>query len=205
VGGGGWRQVGGIEVRNHTRYGLGLSGSQHVTARYLKLHHNTDPVDTTNGAAGINQNYRSQHNTVSRLEIFRNGQDAIRAGGDYFTVEESCVHDHYCNHPDGIQSFVPTGNVDVPDDAGEVRGLVVLRNIFDKIGLQTIFLGEKGTHQSWNVDVTIADNLFLNSVYPIKSKHGRSTNWTITHNTFMGATNFGWSGAAPRQARWRPW
>src|SRR5687767_5310793 len=165
---------GGIEVRNHTRYGLNLGGSQHVTARYLKLHHNTDPADTTNNAVGLTQNWQSQHNTASRLEIFRNGQDAVRGAGDYFTLEESYLHDTYCNHPDGIQSFVPTSNSDVPDTAGEVRGLIVRRNVFDKIGMQNIFLGENATHNSWNVDVTIHDNLFLNSDYVIKSKHGSS-------------------------------
>jgi hypothetical protein len=181
---------GGIEVRNHTRYGLSLGAGQHVTARYLKIHHNTDPSDTTNNSVGVTQSWNSQYNKVARSEIFRNGQDAVRGAGDYFTLEESYVHDHYCNHPDGIQSFVPTNNADVPDNEGEVRGLVVRNNIFDKIGMQTIFLGENATHNSWNVDVTIIGNLFLNNDYVIKSKHGRSRNWTISNNTIVNARDF---------------
>ena len=190
---------GGIEVRNHKRYGLSLGGSQHVTARYLKLHHNTDPADTTNSSVGITQGWQSQYNTVSRVEIFRNGQDAVRGAGDYFTLEESYLHDTYCNHPDGIQSFVPTSNGDVPDNEGEVRGLTVRRNVFDKIGMQNIFLGENATHNSWNVDVTIHDNLFLNSDYVIKSKHGSSRNWNVYNNTVVNAQEFAveWCCASP--------
>ena len=184
------RHWGGIEVRNHTRYGLSFGSSQRVMARYLKLHHNTDPTDTTNGGAGAAQSWDSQYNTLSRSEIFRNGQDAVRGAGDFFTLEQSYIHDHYCNHPDGIQSFVPTGNDTVPDNAGEVRGLVVRDNVFNRIGMQTIFLGENDTHNSWNVDVTITNNLFLNNDYVIKSKHGSSRNWTITNNTIVNAVDF---------------
>jgi hypothetical protein len=191
---------GGIEVRNHTRYGLNFAGGQHVVARYLKLHHNTDPVDDTNGAVGVTQNYRSQYNTLARSEIFRNGQDAVRGAGDYFTMEESYLHDHYCNHPDGIQVFVPTGNGDVPDDAGEVRGLTVQRNVFERIGLQAVFLGENSAvHNSWSVDVNVNNNLFIQGAYMVKSKHGLSTNWRVNNNSFIGASGLAveWCCANP--------
>ncbi len=190
---------GGIEVRNHKRYGLNLSSSQHVIARYLKIHHNTDSADTTNNSIGITQGWQSQSNTVSRVEVFRNGQDAVRGAGDFFTLEESYLHDTYCNHPDGIQSFVPTNNADVPDNEGEVRGLIVRRNVFDKIGMQNVFLGENGSHNSWNIDVTIHDNLFLNSDYVIKSKHGSSRNWNVYNNTVVNASAFAieWCCANP--------
>jgi hypothetical protein len=184
------RHWGGIEVRNHTRYGLSFGSSQRVVARYLKLHHNTHPSDTTNGAAGVAQSWDSQYNTLSRTEIFRNGQDGVRGAGDFFTLEQSYIHDHYCNHPDGIQSFVPTSNDNVPDNAGEVRGLVLRGNVFNKIGMQTVFLGENDTHNSWNVDVTITNNLFLNNDYVIKSKHGGSRNWNIYNNTIVNAGEF---------------
>jgi hypothetical protein len=192
---------GGIEVRNHTRYGLNFGSSQHVIARYLKLHHNTDPADTTNGSVGATQGYLSQYNTLARSEIFRNGQDGVRGAGDYFTLEESYLHDHYCNHPDGLQAFVPTGSSDIPDNAGEIRGLVVRRNVFERIGLQSVFLGENGGggHYSWAVNVTVTDNLFLNSRYVLKSKHGSSTNWTFSNNTVYQATDFAveWCCASP--------
>ncbi len=190
---------GGFEVRNHTRYGLSLDSSQNVLARYLKIHHNTDPTDTTNGAAGINGGYLSRHNTVARVEVFRNGQDGLRAAGDNFTLEESYIHDHYCNHPDGIQSFVPTSHADVPDNAGEVSGLIVRRNVFDKIGMQSIFLGENDGHNSWNVDVAIHDNLFMNTDYVIKSKHGSSRNWLIYNNTIINVADLAveWCCASP--------
>jgi hypothetical protein len=190
---------GGIEIRNHTKYGVSLGGSQHVTVRYLKIHHNTDTTNTTNNSVGITQSWQSAYNTVARVEIFRNGQDAVRGAGDFFTLEESYLHDTYCNHPDGLQSFVPTSNGDVPDTEGEVRGLIVRRNVFDKIGMQDVFLGENATHNSWNVDVTIHDNLFLNSDYVIKSKHGSSRNWNVHHNTVVNARDFAveWCCASP--------
>jgi hypothetical protein len=192
---------GGIEVRNHTRYGLNFGNSQHVIARYLKLHHNTDPTDTTNGSVGATQGYLSQYNTLARSEIFRNGQDAVRGAGDYFTLEESYLHDHYCNHPDGLQAFVPTGSSDVPDNAGEVRGLVVRRNVFERIGLQAVFLGENGAagHNSWAVDVTVENNLFLSNPYMVKSKNARSNNWLVRHNTMFGSNDLAveWCCASP--------
>jgi hypothetical protein len=190
---------GGIEVRNHTRYGLNFSSSQHVTARYLKIHHNTDPADTSNNAVGVTQGYQSQHNTLARSEIFRNGQDAVRGAGDYFTLEENYLHSHYCNHPDGVQAFVPTSNGDIPDNAGEIRGLVIRRNVFERIGLQAIFLGENAVHDSWTVDVTIENNLFLNNPYMIKSKSGRSNNWLVRNNTLYGSNKLAveWCCASP--------
>jgi hypothetical protein len=190
---------GGIEIRNHTRYGLNFSSSQHVVARYLKIHHNTDPGDANNGAAGVTQGYASQHNTLERTEIFRNGQDAVRGGGDYFTLRANYLHDHYCNHPDGLQSFVPTANGDIPDDAGEVRGLVVENNVFERIGLQAVFLGENNRHNSWNVDVTIRGNLFIGGAYGVKSKHGSSRNWVVDGNTFVGVRELAveWCCASP--------
>jgi hypothetical protein len=178
---------GGIEVRNHTRYGINFGGSAGVSARYLKLHHITDPTNASNGAAGATFGYQSHHNTLSRSELFRNGQDGIRVAGDYVTISESFLHDHYCNHPDGIQAFVPTANADVPDDAGEITGLNVTRNVFQHIGLQALLLGENGSHQSWATHVNISDNLFLYTPYMVKSKHGNSHNWNIQNNTFVAA------------------
>jgi hypothetical protein len=190
---------GGIEIRNHTRYGLDFGASRHVIARYLKIHHNTDPTDTTNGAVGVTQSYQSQHNTLARSEIFRNGQDAVRGAGDYFTLEENYLHDHYCNHPDGIQAFVPTSSPDIPDGEGEIRGLVIRRNVFERIGLQAVFLGENAAHNSWAVDVTIENNLFLNNPYMVKSKHGRSYNWQVRDNTVYGSSELAveWCCASP--------
>jgi hypothetical protein len=190
---------GGIEVRNHTRYGLNFGSSQHVTARYLKIHHNTDPTDTTNSAVGITQGYQSQYNTLARSEIFRNGQDAVRVAGDYFTLEESYLHDHYCNHPDGLQAFVPTSNTDIPDNAGEIRGMVIRRNVFERIGLQAVYLGERISHNSWAVSVTIENNLFLSNAYAVKSNHGLSSNWLIRNNTFYSMSDLAveWCCATP--------
>jgi hypothetical protein len=178
---------GGIEVRNHTRYGVNFGGSAGVAARYLKIHHNTDPGDSSNGAAGVTLGYQSHHTSLSRSEIFRNGQDGLRVAGDNFTLADSYVHDHYCNHPDGVQAFVPTSNADVPDDAGEIVGLTITRSVFERIGLQAVLLGENGGHQSWASYVTITGNLFLYSPYMIKSKHGNSHNWNIANNTFVAA------------------
>ncbi len=191
---------GGIEVRNHLRSGLTFAASQHTTARYIKIHHNTDPADATNGSIGVNLTYQAAYNTLARSEVFRNGQDAVRNGGDFFTLEDSYLHDQYCNHPDGIQSFVPTGLPDIPDDAGEVRGLVVRRTVFDHIGMQALLLGENdGGHNSWNVDVTIEDNLFVNGDYMVKAKHALSSNWTVRRNTFANVADLAveWCCATP--------
>jgi hypothetical protein len=184
IDGGRW---GGIEVRNHTRYGLDFGGSAVVVARYLKIHHNTHPSDTSNGAAGVTQGYNSHHVTLARSTIFRNEQDAIRLSGDFVTISENFIHDQYCNHPDGIQAFVPTGSPNIPDDAGEMVGLLINRNVFERIGLQAVFLGENGQHQSWVTYATITNNLFVGGEYMIKSKHGSSHHWNVNHNTFVGA------------------
>ena len=102
-------------MRNHTRFGVSLGGSADVTARYLKIHHNTDPSDTTNSAAGRDAWASSRSTTPSRRsEIFRNGQDAIARRATTSRVAENYLHDHYCNHPDGIQAFVPTSNATCP-------------------------------------------------------------------------------------------
>jgi hypothetical protein len=178
---------GGIEVRNHTQFGLNFGGSGGVTARYLKIHHNTDPGNPSNGAAGVTVGYQAHHVTLSRSEIFRNGQDGMRVAGDFVTVSENYIHDHFCNHPDGIQAFVPTANGDVPDEAGEITGLNITRNIFNHIGLQAVLLGENSGHNSWASHVNISGNLFLYSPYMIKSKHGGSHNWNIESNTFVAA------------------
>lgn len=178
---------GGLEVRNHTRFGLNFDGGVDVSARYLKLHHNTDPGNPGNSAAGANIGHLAQQVTLSRSEIFRNGQDGIRLAGDHVTVSENYIHDHYCNHADGIQAFVPTSNGDVPDEAGEITGLTISRNIFSHIGLQAVLLGENGNHNSWVSHANIVGNLFLYTPYMIKSKHGASHHWNIERNTFVAS------------------
>jgi hypothetical protein len=180
---------GGIEVRNHTRFGVNFGASAGVTARYLKIHHNTNPGDPNNSAAGVTFGYQSHDVVVARAEIFRNGQDAVRVAGDNVTVAESYLHDHYCNHADGIQAFVPTANGDVPDDAGEISGLTITRNVFSRFGLQAVLLGENSGHNSWASNVNISGNLFLYTPYMIKSKNGASHLWNIERNTFVGAAH----------------
>jgi hypothetical protein len=199
---------GGIEVRNHTTYGVSFSDSGNNSARYLKVHHNTNLADSDNGSVGVTQGRLSRNNTLSRSEIFRNGQDATRGGGDNFTLEENYIHHHYCNHPDGIQAFIPTGNCDIPNDAGLIDTITIRRNIFDRVGLQPIFLGENNFlqdsndgchldppnppgHDSWVENASIHDNLLLYGQDMIKSKNGKSKNWNIFNNTIY--LSHGWT------------
>jgi hypothetical protein len=203
---------GGIEVRNHTRYGVSLGASKNSIARYLKVHHNTDPAVSGNSAVGITQGYESANNLLSRSEIFRNGQDATRGGGDNFTMEENYIHDQYCNHPDGFQAFIPTGNGDVPDNAGLMDGITIRRNVFKDIRLQPIFIGENNYlspptgspgHNSWAQNVDIHDNLIIHSHDAIKSKHGSTTDWDIHHNTVVNGVGYivEWGGIENPGAR----
>ncbi len=199
---------GGIEIRNHTTYGVNFGSSSNNIARYLKVHHNTNLADISNGSVGVTQGYLSSNNSLSRSEIFRNGQDATRGGGDNFTLEENYIHDHYCNHPDGIQAFIPTGNCDMPrnvSNLGLMNTLTIRRNIFDRVGLQPIFLGENNIlqdpvdncpsdppgHDSWVENATIQDNLLIYGQDMIKSKNGKSKNWNIFNNTIY--LSHGWT------------
>lgn len=184
---------GGIEIRNHTRAGLDFGSGDNSTARYIKIYNNTDPNDVENGSHGVNAGPGALNATLSRLEVFQNGQDAVRGGGDGMTLEESYLHDTYCNHPDGVQIFGSQGSL-------VVNNVVIRRNVFDKIGLQSIFMGENANGYSTYVDgAEIYDNLLLNNYFGIKSKHGSTTNWNIYNNTIYKTQEYGleWCCASP--------
>lgn len=181
---------GGIVVRNG-RQGINMGGGDFNTVRGVKVHHNNWPGDTTNNSIGIQHGWTATGNLVEQVEVYRNGQDALRVAGDNFTLRGSYIHDHYCNHPDGIQALVFTANADVPDGEGKIENLLVEGNVFERVGLQMVFLGENVGHQSWVDGAVIRDNLFLSGFFIIKSKHARSTNWQIYHNTFGGSSQFG--------------
>lgn len=181
---------GGLTLRNGRRYGANLSSGDGNVLRNARIHHVTDPNDTTNSSAGVTQSWQGGGHLVERVEIFRIGQDGIRVAGDGLTVRGVYFHDLYCNHPDGIQAFVPTNNDDVPDSEGRIQGLTVEHSVFERVGLQMVFLGENASHNSWVDGVTIRDNLFLSGSYVVKTKHGRSTNVLIERNTFTGSSEF---------------
>ena len=180
---------GGISVRNNWRYGIVMGGGDRNKVRFIKVHHNNDPSDTTNGSVGITTSHTADDITIEGVEVYRNGQDAIRAAADNLTVKDSYIHDHYCNHPDGVQAFVPTSNEGTAEQV--ISNLVITGNVFERVGLQQIFLGENVTHQSWVNGATIRNNLFLVGKYIIKTKHGNSTNILIENNTFAGSGEFG--------------
>lgn len=194
--GGKW---GGIVVRNGITYGINLGGGDRNTVRFVKVHHINNPNDTTNNSVGITHSYTAGGLLLEFLEIYRNGQDAIRLAGDQFTLRHSYIHDHFCNHPDGLQGFVPTNNNDVPSNAGLIESPIIEGNIFERIGLQQIFIGENSGHQSWAEGAIIRGNLFLAGDYLIKTKHGNSRGWLIEGNTFAGSSEFGieWCCANP--------
>jgi hypothetical protein len=139
---------------------------------------------------GITTSHNADDVLIDRVEIYRNGQDAIRVSADNLTLRNSYIHDHYCNHPDGIQAFVPTNNSGVGTSEQVISNLTIIGNIFEKVGLQDVFLGENSTHQSWVNGALIRDNLFLGCVYCIKTKHGNSTNFVIEQNTFVSSSEF---------------
>jgi hypothetical protein len=196
---------GGIEIRNHTQYGINISSGKNNQIKYVKVHHNTNPTDTANSSVGITQGYLSDGNLVYRSEIFRNGQDATRGAGDNFTLTENYLHDQYCNHPDGIQAFIPTGNCDIPNNAGQILNMTISRNIFERVGLQPIFLGENNIlqdpidncpsdppgHDSWVDTANIYDNLLIYGHDMIKSKNSKTTKWNVHHNTLYQSS--GWA------------
>jgi hypothetical protein len=167
--------------------------------RFVKVHHNNNPGDTTNNSIGVQHGWTAESDLVEFVEIYRNGQDAMRVQGDSFTLRHSYIHDHYCNHPDGIQALVYTANSDVPDSEGRIADLSVLGNVFERVGLQQVFLGENVGHNSWVDGALIRDNLFLAGNYIIKTKNGRSTGFVIERNTFAGSSQFAleWCCASP--------
>lgn len=193
---------GGWSIRNARRFGVNLGGGGSNTVKYARIHHINDPSDTTNSSVGITQGWTATGDRVERVEIYRNGQDAIRVAGDGFTLRQSYIHDLYCNHPDGVQAFVATSNADVPDGEGLINGLSVEDSLFERIGLQAVFLGENDSHNSWVENAVIRGNLFGPGTYTIKSKHGRSRNWLIEFNTVLGSSQFTleWCCASPGAA-----
>lgn len=181
---------GGIVIRNGTTYGINLGGGDSNTVRYVKVHHINNPGDTSNSSVGITMGPTADFIRLEHVELYRNGQDAIRAAADDFTLSGSYIHDHYCNHPDGIQGFVPTSNTGVGTAEQAIERPVIEGNVFSNIALQAIFYGERIAHQSWAEDVVIRDNLFLHSPFFIKSNHANTKGWLIEHNTFVESTNF---------------
>ena len=194
--GGKW---GGIVVRNATTYGINLGGGDGNTVRYVKVHHINNPGDTTNNSVGITMGYTADVILLEHVEIYRNGQDAIRGTADDLYLRGSYIHDLYCNHPDAIQAFVPTSNTGVGTSEQVITGLVIEGNVIADIGLQGIFLGENGPHQSWADGVVIRNNLLVNIPFFIKAKHTNSRDWLIEGNTLIGSSNFAieWCCASP--------
>lgn len=182
---------GGIEVRNHNTYGIDFDNSQNSIVTYTKVHHNTHETDTSNNAVGVTQDHLSRNNTLSKSEIFKNGQDATRGAGDSFTMEENYIHDHYCNHPDGFQAFIQNGNAGMEGVSGLIDNLVIRRNVFERVGLQPIFMGENNIHDSWVENAVIENNLLIDGHDMIKTKNGKTRNVTIRNNTLYHST--GWA------------
>lgn len=188
---------GGLVMRNGTQYGVNLGNGDNNTLRFAKMHHNNDPADTTNSSNGLNlQGQDADNILVEHIEVYRNGQDAIRLAGDNVTLFGSYIHDTYCNHPDGIQSLVFTNNSGVGTAEQVVENLTIDSNIFFNIDLQSIFLGENVTHQSWNEGTRIKNNLFTTNANPatryyIKTKNENSSDFIIENNTFHYSTEFG--------------
>ena len=179
-----------IHVRNGKTYGINFGGGDNNSVKNVSVHNINNPADTTNNSVGITMGHTADNIRITRAEIYRNGQDAIRGTADNLTVEDSYIHDHYCNHPDGIQAFVPTSNGDVGTSEQVIENMVIQRNVFERVGLQQVFLGENATHQSWVNGLVIRDNLFIGCSYCIKTKHQNSTNFVIEHNTFYGSSQF---------------
>lgn len=188
-----------FHVRNATTYGINLGGGDGNTVRNVSVHHINNPFDDTNNSVGITHGWTASGVLIERVEIYRTGQDAVRVAGDSVTLRDSYIHDLYCNHPDGVQAFVPTGNSDVPDGEGKIQNLVVERNVFERVGLQAIFLGENASHQSWVDGALIRGNRFVDSRYGLKTKHTNSTNFVVTNNTFWRSSEFAieWCCASP--------
>ena len=179
-----------FHIRNAKTYGINFGGGDNNRVSNVRVHHINNPADTTNNSVGITSGYTADNLLVENSEIWRNGQDAIRVTADNFTLKDSYIHDHYCNHPDGIQSFVPTSNDGVGTGEQVITNLVVTGNVFERVGLQSIFLGENANHQSWVNGALIQNNLFLSSFYGLKTKHSRSTNIVFDHNTVITSREF---------------
>lgn len=188
---------GGFVMRNAITRGIDMGNGDNNIVRFAKMHHNNDPNDQTNSSNGLNlQGHDADNIRIEFVEIYRNGQDAMRLAGDNVTLYGSYIHDTYCNHPDGIQSLVFTNNSGVGTAEQVVENLTIDSNIFFNIDLQSIFLGENVTHQSWNEGARIRNNLFTTNATPatryyIKTKHENSTDFIIENNTFHYSTEYG--------------
>ena len=192
IDGGKW---GGISVRNFSTRGIDLDDGSFNTLRFLRVHH----INSGAGrVVGIASAYPASNLLLEQLEVFWVHQDIFHWEASNSTIRRSYFHNAHCNHADGVQGFVPTGNADVPDTAGRIANLTIEDNIFQRIWSdsasgQYVFVGENVTHDSWVENLTIRGNLFWvdgggGNAYFIKTKNAKSKNILVENNTFVGPT-----------------
>jgi hypothetical protein len=161
----------GIEIRNHNQAGISFATASNIILSNLHIHHNTYATI----AAGPGIAISGSNIVLERLEINNNGEDAIQGGNvNNLVLQDSYIHDHYCNHPDGIQLYF-----------GANSNINIRRNTFTKL-LQAIFLGEVNTTPTSAVnDVNIQYNIIYSTTYGIKSNNDNNTGWKVYNNTIV--------------------